>query len=33
MQLTNGPAEELAELLVASGDGAFAACSFVCGGM
>jgi hypothetical protein len=33
MQLSNPPAEELADVLVRSGNGAFAACSFVSGGM
>jgi adenosylmethionine-8-amino-7-oxononanoate aminotransferase len=32
MQLTNEPAEQLADMLVKSGNGAFAACSFVSGG-
>ena len=32
VQLTNGPAEELAEILVKSGKGAFAQCGFVSGG-
>jgi hypothetical protein len=32
MQLTNQPAEDLANHLVETSNGAFAACSFVCGG-
>lgn len=33
VQLTNGPAEELAGMLIESGKGAFAQCGFVSGGM